>query len=148
VFGLNEFKFRICFIYVNSYIYVHNFTFTSYLHRPSPDLISSISNYQLWSSNRVHLALFWNSDRDFVTLFFQVFLASKGEQSLTINVPLFIKFDFNWNVNWNMTLLVVLLLWLLLSVSVHLWHLTPFSVNYLCDNNTDWLIIDCLIDCV
>ena len=34
-------------------------------------------------------------------------LASKGEQSLTINVLLFIKFDFNWNDNWNMLLLVI-----------------------------------------
>ena len=33
-------------------------------------------------------------------------LASKGEQSLTINVLLFIKFDFNWNNNWNMLLFV------------------------------------------
>ena len=34
-------------------------------------------------------------------------LTTNGERSLTINVLIFIKFDFNWNVNWNMLMLVI-----------------------------------------
>ena len=61
-------------------------------------------------------------------------LASKGEQSLTINVLIFIKFDFNWNNNWNMLLLVIYIaIHMPLSVSVHLWQLTPLSVIYIVD---------------